>query len=432
MNLRISSFLFSGALALGLTPTPALAVNSHYAPGDLVLYFQQDGGTKTIYVDLGNAATVFRGIATGADAANKINFLDISAALTSAFGAGWASNPTVYAGLAGVWGTNTNTSINTLQDGDPNRTIYISAARSSVGTIGVKSSGGYTIGSNTSMNTASAQIEQQNSVFADVDGANAYDAQVIVSPTSISLIDENNPFMTAGVLGNAFNDIFAGGVMQQGDTASFGTFGDAGNVEFALDLYRIQAKNNAPGQVGFGQTLRKGTFEGTVTINSSGMVSFVAQGAATSAYTNWLKDYPSITADADKLPTADPDHDGATNLEEFAFGGSPTSGADNGLRLTQTVDANNDSQRDLTLTLEVRSGAVFTLSNNAQVSAPIDELTYYIEGSTNLINWDSPVSEVTPALTTATAKTGYVFKTFRLNGANGLGGKGFIRAVVTQ
>ena len=431
MNLRISSFLLSGTLALGLTLTTAMALNSHYTPGDLVLYFQQEGGTNTIYIDLGNAATQFRGAATGPDVANKINFLNINAALTSAFGTGWASDPTVYAGLAGVWGISSTLTNNTLQDGDPNRTIYLSGPRSSPGTAGQANSAGYTVGGNTAMSTASSQIAQQNSVFADANGTNGYDAQAIVSPTSISLIDENNPFMSPGVLGNAFNNTFGGGVMQSGDPA-FGTVGAAGNVEFALDLYRIQAKNNAPGQVGYGETARLGTFEGTVTVNSSGMVSFVAQGSATSAYTNWLKDYPSITADADKLPTADPDHDGATNLEEFAFGGSPTSGSDNGIRLTQTVDANNDSQRDLTLTLEVRSGAVFTLSNNAQVSAPIDQLTYYIEGSTNLINWDSPVSEVTPALTTATAKTGYVFKTFRLNVGNGLGGKGFIRAVVTQ
>ena len=427
MNRRISSFMLSSALVLGLTLTTAMALNSHYTTGDLVLYFQQEGGTNTIYIDLGNAATQFRGAATGPDAANKINFLNINAALSSAFGPGWASDPTVYAGVAGVWNTGTGS---TMQNLDPQRTVYLGAARNSVGTIGMADSGGYNPGS-TALGTLASQIDQQNNVFADIYGTNGYDAQVIVSPTSISMIDDNNPFMAPGFLGNAFNNTIAGGVMQPGG-AAFGTIGAAGNVEFALDLYRIQAKNNITGQVGYGEPLRIGTFEGTITVNSSGMVSFVAQGAATSAYTNWLKDYPSITADADKLPTADPDHDGATNLEEFAFGGSPTSGADNGLRFTQTVDANNDSQRDLTLTLEVRSGAVFTLYNNAQVSAPIDGLTYYIEGSTNLINWDSPVSEVTPALTTATAKTGYVFKTFRLNVANGLSGKGFIRAVVTQ
>jgi hypothetical protein len=163
------------------------------------------------------------------------------------------------------------------------------------------------------------------------------------------------------------------------------------------------------------------------------MVSFISQGTATSAYDGWMDDFTDITAPAAKLPAADPDGDGATNLEEFGFGGDPGNGADQGLRLIQTVDTNSDSKRDLTLTLEVRSGATFSAAGNDLVSGTVDELTYRIEGSTDLATWDSAVSEVTPAIGSGSHSTGYVFKTFRLdNGGAGLTGKGFLRAVVTK
>ena len=50
----------------------------------------------------------------------------------------------------------------------------------------------------------------------------------------------------------------------------------------------------------------------------------------------------------------------------------------------------------------------------------------------DLVNWDSQVSEVTPHLGTGSLSSGYIFKTFRLNGGNGLVGKGFLRAVVVK
>ncbi len=50
------------------------------------------------------------------------------------------------------------------------------------------------------------------------------------------------------------------------------------------------------------------------------------QGAV-SDYSTWMNLYPSITAPADKLPTADPDADGLTNQQEYAYGLAPNSGS---------------------------------------------------------------------------------------------------------
>jgi hypothetical protein len=418
---RLTSLFFTSALAVGLAATPAKAAFT-YAAGDLVLFFQMQGSSNTVYVDLGNAATGYRGTAS------KVNFLDISATLTSAFGSDWATNaskiPKIYAGLAGVYSTN-NTNTVAVKNGDPYRTLYVSSQRTSVGTVGAANSNAWTVGGDTGMDAAAAGISAMNAAYG-----NNYSTVSAVVPTTVSLIATYNPIITTPVLYQdiAF-DTFEGGVQQPGTVAGFGTFGAAGSVKFALDLYRILALTGVTGQVA--GDLRSGNYQGTITVNSSGQVSFIAATTA-SAYDTWIGTFTSITAPADKLPGADPDNDGVTNLVEFGFGGDPSKGSDNGIRNIQTVDANGDGQKDLTLTLAVRSGATFSASGNDLVSAAVDGVTYRIQGSLNLVDWTSAVSEVTPNLGTGTPKTGYVFKTFRLNAGNGLAGKGFIRAGVSQ
>jgi PEP-CTERM motif len=258
--------LLATSLVALVTPT-AMAANSFYAPGDLILYFQKEGGSNTIYANLGNTATEFRGAAAGADAPNKLNFLNLNSTLTSAFGAGWASDPTIYAGLAGVWGvsaTQTN-----LQNGDPQRTLYISQGRTGVATVGAADSVGWDLsgGGNTAITAGAQGINNQNNAFE-----NNYDVLVTVSPTSISLIDDNNPFSSPGLQGPSFG-LFNGGNQQVGSSGTIGDFGDAGVAEFALDLYRILGRTGVSGQVP--GDLRNGSFEGTVTVDGQGSVSFL-------------------------------------------------------------------------------------------------------------------------------------------------------------
>jgi hypothetical protein len=295
----------------------AQAQNPNYTPGDLVLYFQQEGGTNTVYANLGDSALLFRGATAGPGAANRLNFLDINAALTTAFGADWASDDRVYAGLAGVWGQSTSaTASGNLQNGDPNRTIYVSASRTGVGAVGQAQSLGYTINTNTGTITCSARILSQNQAFEL-----NYQSAVVVSPTSVSTIDEQNPFTVPGLQGPAFNT-FGGGVQQKGAATPFGSVGPAGSVEFALDLYRILAITTAPGQVA--GDLRVGSFEGTVTINSAGSVSFISQGSAT-PFQTWANSFPALDTEAKRALEADSDNDGLNNLLEFVLDGNPSS-----------------------------------------------------------------------------------------------------------
>lgn len=316
MNPIPSTSLIAATL-LGLTVSQSLALdNPNYVAGDLILFFQQEGGSNTVYANLGNAATVFRGAAAGANVANKLNFLNVGTALTTAFGAGWANDTTIYSGLAASWGTSSTS--NTLQNGDPHRTLYISANRQRSGTAGSAESAQWIIAGNTQMTSGSSGILQMNNAF-EVN----YTSAVTVSPTSISTIDDTNPFLAAGIQGAAMAGAFDGGIQQRGGSESFGTMGPAGSVEFALDLYRILAKTGISGQVG--GTLREGSFEGTVTVNASGQVSFIAQGATpVSSFATWINAAsPTLTNAGDKLANADPDLDGYNNLTEFVLDGNP-------------------------------------------------------------------------------------------------------------
>lgn len=312
-------YLFLATSISVLAPCAALAqTNPTYQKGDLVLYFQEEGGANTIYANLGNSALLFRGSASGPGAANLVNFLNINTELVEAFGATWASKTTVYAGLAAV--RSTSSTVSTLFNGDPPRTIYVSRARGSVGVVGQSDSTGWTVSNTNSMTNAASRIDSMNNVFQ-----NQYTTQVAVSPIGVSFIDnaDQNPFLAQGVQGNAYIT-FAGGVQQAGTAVSFGSFGAAGEVEFAVDLYRILARTDVVDQVG--GPLRDGTYEGTVTINSSGQVSFISQGAApVSNYDTWMTTFnPPLTDANDRLPNADPDNDGFDNLEEFVLNGNPS------------------------------------------------------------------------------------------------------------
>ena len=358
--------------------------------GDLILTFQKVGSNNTVYADLGSASS-FRG------AANKLNIADLSAVLTQAFGADWASNANVFSSVSGVY-SSSGTS-NTVINGDASRTLYVSATRNDIGTPGQANSGTPTVGSNTDMTGAAAQILAQNAILAS-----NYDVLKTVSDTSVSQIDDKQPITVFGgsnIQGTAFG-VFAGGIAQAGSASSFGTLGVAGNVEFALDLYRIVAVNNKTNQVN--GTLRSGDFQGTVTVDSNGIVSFVAASTA-SPFQSWIAGYSSITAADDQLASADPDHDGLNNLTEFLLGGNPS------VASASIVPTITDAGDNLVFGF-TRSAAAGADSSTAAV----------VQYSTDLSNW----TNVETTSTTAGEKSVNIPK------SNAVDGKLFSRLKVTQ
>lgn len=252
------------ALAVGasiLTLGTAEAQNLGYAPGDLVLYFQNPGGStgsdQTVMVSLGNSATVFR------DASSSLlNMANIGMLLSTTFGADWYNQETLYMGVAANQGTSLTSSA--LVNGDPSRTIYMGQSRNGVGEVGSANSVGYNI----SNFVAATNINNQNNVL-EVNGTTSAEA----FNTTISQVENQNPFVVPGQQGTAYG-VFNGGVQYQFGSGSFGSFGEAGSVEGVLDLYRIQAKNDIIGQYGAGEPTGEGDYLGSLSIDQNGNISY--------------------------------------------------------------------------------------------------------------------------------------------------------------
>jgi hypothetical protein len=266
---NIPRLLLSCLFGSGLCLSQLQAQNTNYAVGDLMLYFQKDGGTETVYVALGSAALLYRGNAPGPNAElERLDIVNINTELTTAFGADWASQTNIYAGLAAARSSSTGPGI---FDGDQTRTLYVSRARNSVGTLGQAGSIPWDLTSGQPYTVSSGQIIAMGNTLET-----QYATQAAVSPTSVSTIDNQNPFLAPGIQGTAFGG-FPGGVQQVGSATSLGIFGSAGQVEFALDLNRIVPRlESETAGVEVPGTQHIGSFEGTIVVATNGSVSFIS------------------------------------------------------------------------------------------------------------------------------------------------------------
>ncbi len=151
------------------------------------------------------------------------------------------------------------------------------------------------------------------------------------------------------------------------------------------------------------------------------------------SYDYWMSNFPGIAA-ADRGSSADPDHDGSSNLLEFALNGDPADPLDNGLIASLIQDSGGPASKELTLVIAVRDGAVFT--NGTGTASGI---IYSVEGSLDLVFPSSAVSSTGPSDTApagtglpSLAGTAWEYHTFKLDTSEGLTGRGFLRLKVTQ
>lgn len=124
----------------------------------------------------------------------------------------------------------------------------------------------------------------------------------------------------------------------------------------------------------------------------------------------------------------DDDGDGMNNFGEFAFNGNPQAGSDNGVNTSNLIDTDSSGQKELTLTIAVRAGAVFTSGGNGSQQATVGGVVYTVRGSLDLGSFTSAVSHVGSA---ASDDPDYELHTFRLTASEGLSGKGFLQAFAT-
>jgi hypothetical protein len=142
------------------------------------------------------------------------------------------------------------------------------------------------------------------------------------------------------------------------------------------------------------------------------------------AYQAWLADVGlDGTPGRESGPGDDPDGDGRTNREEFAFDGDPLQpGADGKVKGGVVLVVGGEWM--FALTLPVRDGAVF--HGPGDLAAPVDGIVYVIQGSADLLDFSSlDIGEVTgPEALAAQAglpalSPGWSYRTFRLPGPVG-------------
>lgn len=189
-----------------------------------------------------------------------------------------------------------------------------------------------------------------------------------------------------------------------------------------LSLGGIVQQPGVYGRLGSGAQFENAriTGDGTLTVNA---------GPDLTPFQAWLAtNYPLLAA-PDNDPGDDPDNDGATNFEEFAFSGNPTSGSDQGARRVAIDDVAGTDH--LTLTLALRTGATFT--GSGPLTATIDGIDYVVRGSADLAGFTTAVSEI-PAITTGLppVATGYSYRTFRITGPVSAGPRAFLQALATE
>ncbi|BCU79553.1 autotransporter-associated beta strand repeat-containing protein [Luteolibacter sp. LG18] len=153
-------------------------------------------------------------------------------------------------------------------------------------------------------------------------------------------------------------------------------------------------------------------------------------------YLQWISQFAALSG-SDAGKGADPDHDGATNIEEFALDGNPEEGKATGKMRTRIEQVGGD--RALVVTLPVRNGASFTGAAPATATVASDGIAYEIGGSNDLVTFDQSVYEIIPALSgepeMPTLHSGWTYRTFRLDGwldgPLSRGAKGFLRVKAT-
>lgn len=157
--------------------------------------------------------------------------------------------------------------------------------------------------------------------------------------------------------------------------------------------------------------------------------------AISTPYKEWINGYlAELPAPADREETADPDQDGRDNFVEFALNGNPSDASDGrgGLAFSTSDTSDAGTQPDLSLTLAVRNNAILGVGPNGSATLSVDGLVYIIEASQDLVNWTSPVSQVTAIPLDPAPAAGWTSRTFQVTDSNNLPDKRFIRVRIVK
>lgn len=251
-------------------------------------------------------------------------------------------------------------------------------------------------------------------------------------------IDINTTNVNADLL------VVNGGVTTGGSTVNLALTDLGGNVALPIGTRLVLASHTGTWSVtdvlsygglpvadGSTITLGNNTFTVAYADMTSGTASLTLTINPKSPYQSWIDGYAAqLPNAADRLPGADPDGDGLTNLQEFAFDGNPADVTIKGKISYSTTDPNAPG---LSVTLAVRDGAVSGAGPNNSITLTADGIVYVIEGSETLTLFDKAIMEVSPASPLVPAPdSGWTARTFVISDSVGLPTARFLRVGVWQ
>lgn len=262
-------------VALGVVALTTSARAATYNAGDLILGFRVTGGTgagSDLLVNLGSS-TSYRDL----NGSNFLNISNIGTDLAATYGSTWYDRTDLTFGIAGVFTSDSDSNGGVNNNGDPGQTIYFSRARSATGTLGSASSTTTSNYSNTNMSTISAGMQSLGATTYASATASVNNSKVAIVPST------GGNSWTAYTSGASDFSVISGGVEQAFASGSWqgGTFGQATNVEGALDVYRYLQTTTGANPTG---TVKTGIFETTIVIDQTGSLSAIAAVPEPSTY----------------------------------------------------------------------------------------------------------------------------------------------------
>jgi autotransporter-associated beta strand protein len=265
-------------------------------------------------------------------------------------------------------------------------------------------------------------------------GSNGIGSFTTGSSTKATVINGTLRVETNGAASQATDVLIADGALTLGtsSTIDFDSLGSA----LTLPFYVIATYNGAltgtftnTTDLPAGYTLAYGFNNGT-TVNNIALV----RTAPITEYESWIADSYASSSDISLIgPASDPDGDGQSNAMEFFLGSSPDSRSSTAQVYPISADSDDaNAEKELLLTIAVRTGTG-AFAGNPSPAATLSGITCTIQGTSDLTNFTAPVSVVAPVTTNLpAAPIGYEYRTFSLDGSNGLNAKGFLRVKVTQ
>jgi hypothetical protein len=295
----------------------------NYTDGNLILGFQATGGQgsqQNVFLDLGKA-TDFR------DNGSRGVLGNIGVTLSSVYGADWYERSDLWFGVIGNLNQQVFSGIGAKAavNGDPSRTFYLSSAAVSPGAGSVfpaatfNSSALGSAGNNLSglervlmpSTDGTGWVAGGEDVLANGLQKEADGAGILVQTLGQHATAWNNSWTKWNPTPGAAFASITGGIQQ--------SFGKGGSATY-VDVQRILATNTGAVPTG---VIGGGTYETTISISAAGVITSLTSTPSVAPFETWALSFPALNTEAKRLPSADPDQDGLTNLMEFVLNGNP-------------------------------------------------------------------------------------------------------------